>query len=49
MVLGKIPEILKISLILVLIIRGHNQETDGEGLSLGSGLGQSLKAEIMVI
>ena len=47
--LGKSLEILKISLVLVLVIGGQNQETDEEGLSLRLCLVQSLKAEIMVI
>ena len=33
---------LKIPLVLFLIIRGRNQKTDGEGLSLRSGLCQDL-------
>ena len=55
-VFRKSPEILKIFLVLVLIIGGRNQETDGEGLNLRSGLcqdlslgGQSLTVEKIVI
>ena len=41
-VLGKSQWILKISLILVLMIGGQNQETDGKGLNLRSGICQNL-------